>query len=102
MPTCTELERELLDELSQPKGSGTPLHELRVKICIARLSPELRERLVTAVANSLRWSKEQETAWELVREQGVLCSAPNSVEWKLFYEGVIKDARKRNGEPEPT
>ncbi len=101
MPTCTELERELLDELSRPDGNGKSMHDLRVKVCVERLPPELRERLVTAVANARRWAKEQEVVWEMVRERGVLSGGPHSVEWNRFYDEIASEARKRNGEGDP-
>jgi hypothetical protein len=65
------------------------IEELRVKLNIARLPTELRERLIATQVELARASKANREAWDEVNRRGV-CGL--SVAFQCFYDAVTRGA----------
>lgn len=67
MPTCTELERKLLDKVIE----GEPADEERSCVILERITPELRERAVVAHMAVHSALEEREAVWAALLPLGV-------------------------------
>ena len=90
MPDCTPAERKFLDALhAEPDGN---LVEIRAKLAISRVTPELYERLVVVEAAARRAKRAECSVWEEVWALGV---SGKSTAFSQWYDRLQADAEAR-------
>lgn len=93
-PACTAEERAFLDAVY----SGQPVHEARMAMLIARITPELRHRLIRSRAEANRAHHQHGLALDEVRKLGVEeCGHTKAA--REFFDGVEAAARELAGVP---
>ena len=85
---CTAEEREFLDKLNE--NLLDDVEELRMKLSVARLSPELRKRLVLTRAALIRASAAHTEAWEQANAAGLF---GHSNAFRRLYEEIESEAK---------
>jgi len=93
MPECTEEERALLDTLAQRPVPNDGLREACAQWALTRVSPELKERLVSAMAAGRQAGKAEAACWAELDALGLNDGTTKT--WNDFYKAVEAEAEKR-------
>ena len=93
MAQCTELERRLLDAMMSNEGRGRQIHELCAELALSKVTPELREALISATAHKIQACNRIDELWDEVNALGF--RGGESVSYNDFWNNIYDEAKKR-------
>lgn len=95
MPECTELERELLNELASANPSGIrEVLDMRAGIAANKLPPSLLEEAIIVRMDRELVTQRWERVVSALDAQGIKGDGRRATK---FYEGVTREAMRRLG-----